>query len=263
MTKNTKLLISSSAKKTIRESVLLAEELQTGIEISRVPLYKNKELSVDDTIQILKEDLGNFANRVTLHAMFSDVNVASSDCLLKEIAQKRCFQSFEIGKGINADTILFHTGNKGTKHYGSIDLFKKNFVSFWKEFIKEFERQGIIAVIENVFETSPQYCLDLFEKIDSPNLKLALDAGHVNLYAHDTNVSEWIDAYGKNLYHLHIHNNFRTNDDHSNLDNGTLDYNMILQKIKETNINPSFVLEMFTENDIRKSVEIFNNIMNN
>ena len=42
----------------------------------------------------------------------------------------------------------------------------------------------------------------------------------------------------------------------------TLDYNEILTKIKNSEVNPSFVLEMFTEEDIRKSVEIFKNIMN-
>ncbi len=256
------ILISSSAKNTIKESVNLAKELKTGIEISRVPLYKDKKLTVEDTIEILNKDLEGFPNRITLHAMFSDVNVASSDWLLREIAQKRCFQSLEIGKGIKADTVLFHTGNKGTKHYGSIDAFKKNFVSFWKEFIKEFEKEGIIAVIENVFETSPKFCLDLFEKVDSSYLKLALDTGHVNLYAKDTTVVDWIKAYGQNLYHLHIHNNFRENDDHSNLENGTLDFIEIFNAIKEQNINPSYVLEMFTEEDIRKSINIIKTILN-
>lgn len=261
MKNNKKLLISSSAKKTIRESVLLAKELNTGIEISRLPIYKTKGLTVADTINILKSDLEGFNNRVTVHAMFSDINIAGQDYLLREIAEQRCYQSYEVGKALDADTILYHTGNKGTKHYGSIEIFKKNFISFWKEFIKEFEKAGIIAVIENVFETEPQFCLDLFEKIGSPNLKLALDAGHVNLYAHDTTVTEWIKAYGDNLHHLHIHNNFRTNDDHSNLENGTLNYNEILTMIKNSNVDPSFVLEMFTEEDIRKSVEIFNKIM--
>lgn len=262
MNNEQKLLISSSAKKTIRESVILAEELNTGIEISRLPLYKNKGMTVSDTVDILKNDLKGFNNRKTLHAMFSDVNVSSQDCLLREIAQRRFYESFEVGNKIGADTILFHTGNKGTKHYGSIEIFKKNFVAFWKEFIKEFEKAGLIAVIENVFETGPEFCLSLYESINSPNLKLAIDAGHVNLYAHDTKVTDWIKAYGKNLYHLHIHNNFRENDDHSNLANGTLDYNEILGLIKSSGIKPSFVLEMFTEEDIRKSVEIFNRIMN-
>ena len=260
--KKTHILISSSAKNTIKESAKLAKELGTGIEISRVALYKDKNLTVEDTINLLNKDLKGFQNRITLHAMFSDVNVASSDLLLREIAQKRCFQSLEIGKGIKADTVLFHTGNKGTKHYGSIDSFKKNFVSFWKEFVKEFEKEGIIAVIENVFETSPQFCLDLFEKINSSYLKLALDTGHVNLYAQETKVTEWIKAYGQNLYHLHIHNNYRRNDDHSNLGNGTLNFNEIFNAINEQNINPSYVLEMFTEEDIRKSIDILNTILN-
>lgn len=257
MKTNNKLLISSSAKQTIKESIQLAKELGTGIEISRIPLYKNKELTLEDTINILKSDLEGFKNRKTLHAMFSDVNIASADCKLKEVSEKRCIESFEIGKAIGADTILFHTGNKGTKHYGSIENFKINYINFWKDFIIEFEKAGIIAVAENVFETEPDFCLYLLESIGSDNFKLALDTGHVNLYAQDTTVTDWIKAYGKNLHHLHIHNNFGKNDDHSNLDNGTLNFKEIFAAIKQEDINPSFVLEMFTEEDIRKSIKIF------
>lgn len=256
------LLISSSAKSTIKDSAKLACELNTGLEISRLPFYKDKNITTSDVITRLKEDLSDFTNRITLHAMFSDVNIAGQDPLLREISRLRYKQSFEVGKAINADTILFHTGNKGTKHYGSQEQFKKRFTTFWKDFIKEFEQAGIIAVIENVFEETPDYCFSLFEEINSPNLKLALDVGHVNLYAPQTDVIDWINKYGENLYHLHIHNNFKTNDDHSNFNNGTLDFNKILTTIKNSNINPSFVLEMFTEEDIRKSVEMFRTIMN-
>ena len=262
MTKNNKLLISSSACKTISESVELAKELNTGIEISRLPIYKNKGMTVDDAINILKNDLGDFQNRITVHAMFSDINIAGQDYMLREIGQLRYQQSFEVAKSLKADTILFHTGYKGTKHIGSIASFQKNFISFWKEFIKEFENTGIIAVIENVFETSPEFCIKLFEEINSPNLKLALDAGHVNLYAPNTKVTDWIRKYGQNLHHMHIHNNFQTNDDHSNLLNGTLEYKEIFSTIKQMNLNPSFVFEMFTKEDIIKSIDFFNTVMN-
>ena len=250
-----KILISSSAKNTIKESVNLAKELNLGIEISRVPLYKDETLTIKDTIEILQKDLGDFSNRITLHAMFSDINPASGDWLLKKASIQRCIESFEIGKAIKADTILFHTGNKGTKHYGSIESFKNNFVSFWKDFIKEFESEKIIAVIENVHETSPLFCLELAEKINSNFLKLALDCGHVNLYAQDTKAVDWIETYGQYLYHMHIHNNFGTNDDHSNLLNGTLNYKEIFNKLDELNLTPSMVLEMFTEKDIKISVD--------
>ena len=253
--KNNKLLISSSAKKTVKESVLLAQSLGLGIEISRVPLYKTLGMSVNDVVDILKDDLREFENRITMHAMFTDVNIASGDYEIKSISQKRFIQSFEIGEKIGADTILFHTGNKGTKHSGSIYNFKKNFVEFWKDFIIEFEKSEIIAVIENVFETEPEFCLDLYDRVNSNNFKLALDAGHVNLYAKDTNVEDWIKKYDEKLYHMHIHNNFGYNDDHSNLQNGTLNYNEIFTCLKEVKINPSMVLEMYKEEDILKSMD--------
>jgi len=258
--KNNKLLISSSAKSTIKDSAELAKELDLGLEISRLPFYSRKDITTDEVIQILKNYLENFHNRITVHAMFSDVNIAGKDPLLTEIGRLRFKQSFDTAKALGADTVLFHTGNKGTLHYLSQENFKKNFISFWKDFIKDFERDNIVAVIENVFELTPDYCLELFKGVGSDNFKLALDVGHVNLYSHKTNVIDWIKKYGENLYHMHLHNNFRENDDHSNFDNGTLNFEEILTYIKNSNINPSFVLEMFTEEDIRKSVKIFNYI---
>ena len=261
MKQNNKILISSSVKKDLKDSVNLAKELNTGIEISRLPIYKTPQLTLEQAIGILKDALNGFENRITLHAMFSDVNIAGQDTLLREVSQKRLMQSFEVGKALKVDTILFHTGNKGTKHDGSIYNFKKNFIAYWKDFIKEFEKENIIAVIENVFEDTPEFCYELFEGIDSPNLKLALDTGHVNLYAPKTDIIDWINLYGKNIHHMHIHNNFQTNDDHSNLQNGTLNFEKILTVIKEKNINPSFVFEMFTEEDIRTSLDYFNKLM--
>lgn len=256
--KNENLLISSSAKKSIRESAILAHNLGLGLEISRIPLCKNEGMSVDDTILFLKSELAGFCNRVTFHAMFSDVNISSGDFEIRRISRRRFIESFEIASAIGADTVLFHTGYKGTKHYGSIYQFKKKFTEFWSNFICEFESTGIIAVIENVFETTPEFCLELYDKIDSNNFKLALDTGHVNIYAQNTSVSEWIQQYGHKLYHMHIHNNFRENDDHSNLLNGTLNFCDIFNTLETEKLNPSFVLEMYSEEDILSSVEYIN-----
>lgn len=255
-----KLLISSSAKKSIKESIELAKELGVGIEISRLPYYKNPTLTEEEVINGLKEDLNGFENHITVHAMFSDLNIGTQDKELKEIVKKRYQQSYNTAKAIGADILLFHTGNKGTLHYGSQETFKENFISFWKEYIKAFESDNITAVIENVFETTPDYCIELMEGVNSPKFKLALDTGHVNLYAQKTKVVDWVKAYGKNLYHLHIHNNYQSNDDHTNLVNGTLNFKEIISEVKKYCENPSFVFEMFTEEDIRKSLIIFKQI---
>ena len=259
---NKKILISSSVCQTIKESADFAKEIGSGIEISRIPLYKDRNQTVEKTINFLKEQLSNFDGRITMHAMFSDVNVAGGDCMLRDYSQERCRQSLEIANAIGADTLLFHTGNKGTKHYGSQIQFKERYVEFWKEFIKKFEDSGIQAVVENVFEETPQYCIELMTKIDSPNYKLALDTGHANLYAPKTNITDWIKAYGNNLYHMHLHNNFQTNDDHSNFERGTLNFKKILEEIKKSEANPSFVFEMFKKEDIIQSYKIFKEVMN-
>ena len=254
-----KLFLSSTIKDTIPESVKLASELGLGMEISRIPFYQNPDLSAKEMAEVLKNEIGDFENPLSIHAIFSDLNVGSQDKDIVKIADTRYKYSFKIAKELKAKTLLFHSGNKAMKHEGSQYKFIRNSVKYWKEFIKCFEDEGIVAVIENVHEREPKWCKMIIEEVNSPNLKLALDVGHANLFS-EVPVVDWVKSYGKDLYHLHIHNNFKKNDDHFSLLNGSVDYKEIFDEIKRQNLNPQFVFEMFKEEYLRESLELFKSI---
>ena len=76
----------------------------------------------------------------------------------------------------------------------------------------------------------------------------------------DNKVVQWIEGYGHTLKHMHIHNNYGDDDSHLSLLKGTLDFDEIFDKIKEQNINPVLVLEIFTENDLYESVDYLRKI---
>ncbi|MBR6163166.1 sugar phosphate isomerase/epimerase [bacterium] len=256
-----KLFLSSTIKDTISESVKLASELGLGMEISRIPFYQNPDLSAKEMAEVLKNEIGDFENPLSIHAIFSDLNVGSQDKDIVKIADIRYKYSFKIAKELRAKTLLFHSGNKAMKHEGSQYKFIRNSVKYWKEFIKCFEDEGIVAVIENVHEREPKWCKMIIEEVNSPNLKLALDVGHANLFS-EVPVVDWVKSYGKDLYHLHIHNNFKKNDDHFSLLNGSVDYKEIFDEIKRQNLTPQFVFEMFKEEYLRESLKLFKTFTN-
>ena len=89
-----KTFITSSVEKTISKSAKLAEELGTGLEISRLPGTDRIDSDFDAILKDLTNELVGFNGPVTFHALFSGLNPASKDAAIQKIVEKRFQQSF-------------------------------------------------------------------------------------------------------------------------------------------------------------------------
>lgn len=254
-----KYFITTSVEKNIAEAAKLAEELNTGLEISRLPGTNRLDSNFPEIVSELKNSIKNFTGEITLHGLYSDLNPATKDCAIKQIVEKRFQQSFEAALAVNAKHVVFHSGHKGMKHNVSITHYLENSIIFWKEYIKQFEDNGIIAVMENVLEDSPANLIHIIDEVNSPFLKICLDTGHANLCSEIPHC-EWIKLYGNRLKHIHIHNNYKTNDDHSGITNGTINFLNIFQTLKEENISPYIILEIFNKKELIESLKILRSI---
>jgi len=252
--------ISSSVfKQDLKKAASLATELGCNLEISRFPFFTNDE-EKKSVFAKVKSDLADFSGELSVHGYFSDLNAASKDKELAQLSQKRHYQTLEFAQAVGAKTILFHTGYVPFRHPDFQRRYRNNYRAFWLEFVKYVEDAQIVAVLENVLEESPEQNLSIVRDVNSNNLKLSIDAGHVNVYSEDS-VETWIKAYGNNLYHMHIHNNFGDNDDHKSLCSGTLNFENIFKTIKAENLSPKVILEIFEEEPLRESVAYFKKII--
>lgn len=248
-------LISSTISKDLKKSVKIAEKLGFGIELSRIPNIISNKRPFEDVKREMEDIFGNFKGPKSVHGLFFDLSIASIDDDIREISIKRYLQSLDIAKAIGAKTIVYHTGNEATiKHKKFQQTYSEDSIKFWKNYIKTYENANIIAVQENVSENTHDSILTIVNAVNSPYLKASLDTGHVNVHS-TQKVSDWIKGYRQNLKHLHIHNNYGDDDAHLSLLKGTLDFKEIFDTIKEVNISPVIVLEIFTENDLYESVD--------
>ncbi len=249
------ILISSTISKDLRTSVQIAKELNLGIELSRIPNIISNKLPFEDVLREMKDIFGKFEGTKSVHGLFFDLSIASIDDDIKELSIKRYMQSLEVAKVIEAKTIVYHTGCEATiKHKKFQQAYSDDSVKFWKNYIRAYENSKITAVQENVSENTYEPILRIVNSVNSDYLKASLDTGHVNVHS-DRKVTHWIEGYGQNLKHMHLHNNYGDDDSHLSLLKGTLDFDEIFAKIKELEINPVMVLEIFTENDLYESVE--------
>ena len=137
-------------------------------------------------------------------------------------------------------------------------FFLKN-IEFFRDFVKNFERLGIMLTIENVHEPNPDFIRNLVAAINSPYFGSTIDIGHCNLHS-DMLPSDWIREYGIMLKHMHFHNNFKDEDSHSSLLKGDIDIKAILSTLKELRIYPTITFEIFNEDELIESVEYFNSL---
>lgn len=252
-----KLLLSSSIDQDLSKVVKIANELNLGIEISRLPKHIDIDNCFNQVEDYLCENLSGFKNEITMHGQFSDLNIASLDKEIKKISEKRYYQSLKLAKSINASTLLFHTNKKSTKHIGAQKKFDKNFLNFWQSFIKDIEKTKLTVVLENVHEKTPDFIKNVIKEINSNQLKASLDIGHVNVYS-DIDVEIWLNEYKDILHHMHIHNNFGDDDSHFSIIKGSLDCQRIVNTLKHNNLEPIIVFEVFNLNDLKSSLDFYN-----
>lgn len=263
MNKEFKKFISSTVDfHNFQNAVNIANELNCGIEISRFGKLRELDDNFDKTLNEYRAILKDFEGEVSLHGFFSNLSVASKDPLIKKASVKRYYQSFEIAAELGAKTVVFHTCyNNLLKHKDYQNMFFVQNIEFFKEFILNFEKEGITATMENVHEADYNFIRNLVGAVNSPNFKTTIDVGHINLHS-EISPSEWIKNYGIMLHHMHIHNNFKDEDSHSSLLNGNINYVEIFKTLKEIQLKPLIVFEIFDENDLRESVKYFNEVLN-
>lgn len=234
-----------------------ANELGLGLEISRFGKLKDIEDDFDKTLKTYEDAVKNLEGELTLHGFFSNLCVVSKDPLIKEASVKRYYQSLEIASTLGAKTVVFHTCfNNLLMQQSYREMFFLSTLEFYREIVPHFEREDIVVTIENVHEPNNEMIRNIIAAINSPYLKTTIDIGHCNIHS-KIPVTDWIKDYGIMLHHMHFHNNYGNEDAHSSLLKGSLEIKPILQTLKDMQLNPQIIFEIFDRDDLYESVEYF------
>ena len=90
---------------------------------------------------------------------------------------------------------------------------------------------------------SPEEIRNIIDTVNLPNVKFILDFGHANVS--EFPIESYIDLLKDKLFHLHIHDNDGTRDQHKPLGTGNIPFKKLFKKLND--YNELFCMEILYE----------------
>ena len=234
--------------KEIDKYVELANKEDLGFEYNDfyVPAILDNEEELERRIKAYQV-LGRQGD--TMHGVFFDIVLDSSDDLIRNVSFMRVKSSLEIATKLNLKGVVFHT-NYITWMENNESYRKKWVMSngdAYLNLIKEYPNLNIY--IENMFDTAPYMLRDLMQYTNHPQIRVCLDIAHASLSK--TPLSIWFKELGSYIKHIHINDNDKKSDLHETLGAGLIDYKEAFSYIKGLKQDLSILIEI---NDYDKTL---------
>ena len=180
---------------------------------------------------------------VSVHGPLFDLNPGSHDTIIRDYTKFNFMRALNISSLMNAGIVVFHLGFNPLIRSDYRDLWLKTSMKTWKPVVNHAKRLGITIAIENMFLSAPYLVRRVIDMIDSSNMRVCLDVGHVNVYS-KVPLEEWMDVLGEYVVKIHINDNDAQNDLHLPFGQGNIDYREIYRLLREKNIRAQMTLEM-------------------
>ena len=232
----------------------LGEVLEMGINPE---VYIDGEFlegaEASDLVRI-REGCGERRLTITLHGPYEHLNPGSADEKKRTLTVSRYARAFEVASHLGPKNIVLHAGYKESWFDGEVKLWLEQSLKTWPAFVKEAERLGITIAAENIFEKGPGTLKLLVEEINSPNFRLCIDSGHLNVYS-KAGFDEWFRALGPYVAEVHLHDNFGRIDDHLPVGDGTIDFPSFFKSLKAYSGDPVYTIEPHGEEVLFRALD--------
>ncbi|MBP1750077.1 MAG: xylose isormerase domain protein, barrel [Deltaproteobacteria bacterium] len=190
----------------------------------------------------------------SMHGPFLETNLGSYLDEILRLSRDRVIACLKLCARLGADPIVVHPGYSFFRKLKEFDAALRNrFLGQLKDIADEARDLGVRIALENVFMSYFYFQhLDEFNDIVKavPGIGVTLDIGHAYISKRmakdpkpEESILEDVRRMGvENLFHLHLHNNDGTRDDHDFI-NGSMDMGKVLRGIKELGYTGKVVIE--------------------
>ncbi len=217
---------------------LLNRKLQPEVACQEVLLEKlDFELLGDCADKLYEQGL-----RTTLHAPFSGFNPGSNKKKIRNVSLQTAAESLQLAKKLRARRVVFHPGLAYGSDGKQLDLWLKNNLAFWPEFLEQAAAIDCTICIENIFETTPDIFINMLQEINSPHMGHVFDIGHWNIFG-TGKLLDWLNATAPYLRHMHLHDNYGERDEHLAIGSGYVPFSTLFAWLQTANSPATITIE--------------------
>lgn len=183
--------------------------------------------------------------KYSVHAPFSDINIASPSRPLRKAMIRRLEQSMDRALALDAYMWVFHPGTKtGISMFYPGEDWHQNIESVLF-LADEANEKGLNIALENVPEPFPFLMKSVedftrFYSEANADIGMALDVGHANIR---NEVQLFLNTFRNKVVHVHLSDNVGDNDRHLGLGYGNVDWNDFARSIKAMSYEGVLVVE--------------------
>ena len=102
---------------------------------------------------------------------------------------------------------------------------------------------GLILAVENCMPGDMEHIISIVEKLDRSDIGVNLDTGHY-FYTRSGDIANCINALGKHLVTLHLHDNFGNYDDHQPPGMGKIPWGGVIKALKDSPYEGPLMMEL-------------------
>ena len=198
-------------------------------------------------IKFLREVKDSYGWRFSVHAPFSDVNIAAYDESLRRAVLRRLERSIEFAAVVESDVWIFHPGaTTALEGFYPGKSWEVNLESV-ERLCKTAEEFGVDAAIENVPEPFPFLLKSVedFKRFYSElgkELMMTLDIAHSNIRGE---TEKFLKQLGEKIVHIHVSDNMGDQDTHLQVGLGTVRWFEVMETIKRMGFRGMIIIESY------------------
>lgn len=232
---------------------------------------------IDSINETTRTEIKKFAEELdielTVHSIFSDINIAAVNENACNFALQESKKSIDFARDIGSKIVTIHPGTLGAigASYPKITR-ERNFKSI-KELTKYASTRDVIVGLENMpimpinqleDAISPHNILKIVKTIDSANLRITWDVGH----SHTTQYSfeEFFNSFKDHVVHFHLHDNHGPVegwcDTHLEVGKGTINWKSFCEQVTSLDSDITMVFELDNWEKIDNSFELLSKYLN-
>jgi len=201
--------------------------------IDHLQLFENSSKKYYEGI---REDLGKYGVRATVHSISWDINLCSFSKDVRDFSLKEVIKSIDIAEIIGADLIVVHPGRMSFERSGK-ESFLKMLVEVFSEIYKHTWKKGIKLCIENMEPLKKELLVtwqdfhDFCSRIGIDEIYITMDVAHLGSYR---KVRDFYSNLSNKIMHIHI-SDLTNRQMHLPLGKGKLPIKRILNLLKSYN----------------------------